>query len=142
VNAWEVITGDSLDVMRGMADGAVDAIVTSPPYADQRAYEDGELGWPARQPAANRASTRAAARRASSAPARWVEWIEPYTAEALRVLSPTGSMMLNLGVVLRDGEEHDCTDRILRAAAPKAGSCSTASSGTSPTARSRPRPAT
>lgn len=29
------------------------------------------------------------------------------------MISPAGSMMLNLGIVLRDGQEHDCTDRIL-----------------------------
>ncbi len=30
--AWEVITGDCLEVMRGMEDGSVDAVVTDPPY--------------------------------------------------------------------------------------------------------------
>jgi DNA modification methylase len=29
---WQVIEGDCLDVMRGMADASVDAIVTDPPY--------------------------------------------------------------------------------------------------------------
>lgn len=112
---WDVITGDSLEVMGTMATAAVDAIVTSPPYADQRTYEPGEVGprrnyeQGERQMALNK---RGRARR-SAAPDEWVEWLEPYTAEALRVLSPTGSMMLNLGVVLRDGQEHDCTDRIL-----------------------------
>lgn len=114
VSGWEVITGDSLDVMAGMAEASVDAIVTSPPYADQRAYEDGELGGRRGNQLANK-RIRARSRSArSSAPARWVEWIEPYTREMLRVLSPTGSAMINLGVVLRDGEEHDCTDAILR----------------------------
>jgi site-specific DNA-methyltransferase (adenine-specific) len=115
---WEVITGDALEVMARMADSSVDAIVTSPPYADQRAYEPGEiLAKGARPSAMGRGSRGLSARSAkvrSAAPARWVEWIEPYTAEMLRVLSPTGSAMLNLGVVLRDGEEHECTDAILR----------------------------
>lgn len=112
VARWEVITGDALDVMRGMADGSVDSIVTSPPYADQRAYAPDEFGRRGnhRSGKASRARSR---KERSSAPDLWVEWIEPYTAEALRVLSPTGSMMLNLGVVLRDGQEHDCVDRIL-----------------------------
>lgn len=48
------------------------------------------------------------------APADWAAWLESYTEEMLRVLSLAGSMMLNVGVVLRDGEEHDCTDAILR----------------------------
>lgn len=114
MSAWEIIAGDSLEVMRGMPAGSVDAIVTSPPYADQRAYEEGELGG---RNGDNAPRQRLGARSRvvrSEAPARWVEWIEPYTAEMLRVVSPTGSMMLNLGVVLRDGEEHDCTDAILR----------------------------
>jgi len=113
--SWHVVVGDSLDVMRGMDAATVDAIVTSPPYADQRAYVPGELGG--RHGLDVRPKQRLNARpRAvrSEAPARWVEWLEPYTAECLRVLKPTGSMMLNVGVVLRDGEEHDCTDAILR----------------------------
>lgn len=111
---WSVDVGDSLEVMRGMPAGAVDAIVTSPPYADQRAYEPGELGGRrGNTPANARIRARSRAQR-SNAPAQWVEWLEPYTLEAMRVISPAGSMMLNLGVVLRDGEEHDCTDAILR----------------------------
>jgi DNA modification methylase len=114
MTGWKVITGDSLTVMRSMPAGAVDAIVTSPPYADQRAYDDGELGGRRGNSPAN-ARIRARSRKArSTAPALWAEWLEPYTAEMLRVLKPTGSLMLNVGVVMRDGEEHDCTDAILR----------------------------
>jgi site-specific DNA-methyltransferase (cytosine-N4-specific) len=113
-----VIEGDSLVVMRSMAAGSVDAIVTSPPYADQRAYEPGEiLSKGVRPSTAARTSRGLSARsatRRSAAPAEWVEWIEPYTREMLRVVSPTGSLMMNLGVILRDGEEHDCVDAILR----------------------------
>lgn len=114
MTTWEVITGDSLEVMREMEAGSVDAIVTSPPYADQRSYTPGEIGG---RNGDNAPRTRLGARGRkirSEAPARWVDWIEPYTAEMLRVLSPTGSAMVNLGIVLRDGEEHDCTDAILR----------------------------
>lgn len=111
---WEVVTGDSLEVMCGMPDGSVDAVVTSPPYADQRAYEAGEFGGRRGNHLANqRIRARSRAER-SGAPDVWVEWIRPYTAELLRIVSPTGSMMLNLGIVLRDGEEHGCTDEILR----------------------------
>lgn len=113
VAGWEVETGDSLALMREMEDGWVDAIVTSPPYADQRAYEDGELGGHRSNAAATR-QLRARSRSVrSAAPAVWAQWLRPYTAEMLRVLSPTGSLMLNVGIVLRDGEEHDCTDAIL-----------------------------
>jgi DNA modification methylase len=112
--SWEIRQGDSLEVMRGMDAGSLDAIVTSPPYADQRGYEPGELGGRRGNQPTNRARRAKSRRQRSAAPAEWVEWIKPYTAEALRVLSPTGSMMLNLGVVHRDGEEHSCCDDILR----------------------------
>lgn len=111
---WEVITGDSLEVMAGMAAATVDAIVTSPPYADQRSYEKGELSGRSGNNVVNQRGRARSRRERSSAPAVWAEWLKPYTAEALRVLSPSGSMMLNVGIVLRDGEEHDCTDMILR----------------------------
>lgn len=115
MSAWQIITGDSLEVMASMPDASVDAIVTSPPYADQRAYKPGELGGRDGQQSEAMRQVRARGRSArSSAPERWVEWMEPYTEQCLRVLAPTGSMMLNLGVVLRDGQEHDCTDAILR----------------------------
>jgi site-specific DNA-methyltransferase (cytosine-N4-specific) len=100
--------------MRGMDAGSVDAIVTSPPYADQRTYNPGEIGGRDKRAGAVNAHHRARSRRErSSAPDRWVEFMEPFTEEMLRVLSPTGSLMLNLGVVLRDGEEHPCTDQII-----------------------------
>lgn len=118
VSSWEVITGDSLDVMRAMEPGSVDAIVTSPPYADQRSYEPGEIGHGGTRPSSGARSTKSLSNRSreerSAAPAEWVKWIEPYTREMLRVLSPTGSAMVNVGVILRNGEEHDCTDAILR----------------------------
>ncbi len=100
--------------MASMDAGSVDAIVTSPPYADQRAYEPGELGRRSGSHPVHRRRRAPGPGRRSAAPAAWVDWIEPYTAEMLRVLSPAGSAMLNLGIVLRDGEEHDCTDAILR----------------------------
>lgn len=115
---WEIREGDALDLMRELEGGGIEAIVTSPPYADQRAYEPGEILSKGARPSSmgrqSRGLSARSARRRSEAPDQWVEWIAPYTAECLRVLKPTGSMMLNLGVVLRDGEEHDCTDAILR----------------------------
>jgi DNA modification methylase len=114
---WTVEIGDSLKVMPTMPAGAFDAIVTSPPYADQRAYEPGEIGRSSGYPAVSDGTTRMRARsrqERSDAPARWPDFLEPFTREMLRVMSPTGSMLLNLGVVLRDGEEHACTDEILR----------------------------
>lgn len=112
--SWEILEGDSLEVMRDMDTASVDAIVTSPPYADQRAYFPGEVGGRGGEHDRRRQLNKRSRAARSNAPAEWVEWIRPYTAEALRILSPAGSMMLNLGVVLRDGEEHSCCDDILR----------------------------
>lgn len=111
---WHVETGDSLALMPGMPDGSVDAIVTSPPYADQRNYDAEEL---ARSCGRTSRVLRARSRRQrSEAPALFPGWLEPFMDEMLRVVSPRGSLMLNLGVVLRDGQEHDCVDEILRRA--------------------------
>ncbi len=38
---WEVLHGDCLDVMRGMADASVDAVVTDPPYGVDFKYSSG-----------------------------------------------------------------------------------------------------
>lgn len=38
VPTWEIIHGDCLEVMRGMADGSVDAVVTDPPYSSGGQY--------------------------------------------------------------------------------------------------------
>lgn len=37
---WQVIEGDCLDVMRGLPDGCVDAVVTDPPYGIGRKSQD------------------------------------------------------------------------------------------------------
>lgn len=110
---WRVLGADSLEVMRALPRASVDAIVTSPPYADQRAYAPGELGRRGNSEVNQRIRARTRRER-SEAPALWAGWLEPFTAAMLRVVKPTGSLMLNVGVVLRDGVEHDCTDEILR----------------------------
>lgn len=86
--------GDSLDVMRGWPENHVDAIVTSPEYADQRKYAHG----------------------ADTAPEEFADAFEPFLVEMLRVVQPTGSLMLNLGVILRNGEETAYADDVLRRA--------------------------
>lgn len=86
--------GDALEVMQSWAPAAVDAIVTSPEYADQRRYAHG-------------AKTR---------PDAFADHLSPFLGEMLRVLRPTGSLMLNLGVILRDGEETPYADEVLQAA--------------------------
>ena len=71
--------GDSLDVLRTMADGSVDCVVTSPPYFGLRDYGvDGQIG-------------------AESSPAEFVERLRVLFAEVRRVLADDGTCWLNLG---------------------------------------------
>ena len=81
--------GDCLDVMASWATSSVDAIVTSPEYGDQRKYAHGSKGTPG----------------------AYAQTFEPFLAEMLRVTS--GSLMLNLGVIMRNGEEHPYADEVL-----------------------------
>ncbi|MFV0681518.1 DNA-methyltransferase [Ottowia sp.] len=79
----EVHEGDCLNVLKQYPDASFDLIVTSPPYADQRA------------------STYEGVR-----PDRYVEWFLPRAAEFLRVLKPTGSFVLNIKEKAVNGERH------------------------------------
>jgi site-specific DNA-methyltransferase (adenine-specific) len=118
--SWEVVPGDCLEVMAGMPDGSIDAIVTSPPYADQRDYVKAAAGVEGRNGAAAKHThprTRNTSRNGrDEAPWQFVEEFEPVLRELLRVCSPTGSLMLNLGVIMRNGEEHGYADELLRRA--------------------------
>lgn len=86
--------GDCLDLMGSLGPESVDAIVTSPEYADQRKYAHG----------------------ARTTPGEFPDHFAPFLDEMLRVLRPTGSLMLNLGVIMRNGEETDYADEVLRRA--------------------------
>ena len=45
---WQILHGDALSVLRGMAAGSVHAAITSPPYFGLRAYAgDQAVDWPA-----------------------------------------------------------------------------------------------
>src|SRR6516164_3692182 len=81
--AGVVHEGDCADVLRGFADASVDLIVTSPPYADQRASTYGGIH-----------------------PDAYVEWFLPRAAQFLRVLKPSGSFVLNIKEKAVDGERH------------------------------------
>lgn len=72
--------GDAGEVMAELEPASFDAVVTSPPYADLRSY-------------------------GGSKPEDYGEWIAPFLAAALPLVKPSGSMMLNVGRVLRDGCE-------------------------------------
>lgn len=75
--------GDCLEVLKGFDAETVDLIVTSPPYADQRASTYGGIH-----------------------PDRYVEWFLPRSEQFLRVLRPTGSFVLNIKEKAVNGERH------------------------------------
>lgn len=79
----EVHLGDCLDVLQRYPDASFDLIVTSPPYADQRASTYGGIH-----------------------PDHYVEWFLPRAEEFLRVLKPTGSFVLNIKEKALNGERH------------------------------------
>jgi site-specific DNA-methyltransferase (adenine-specific) len=79
----ETYLGDSKDVLRGMKDNSVNLIITSPPYADQRKKTYGGIS-----------------------PDRYVDWFMPISEELLRVMSPTGTFILNIKEKVANGERH------------------------------------
>lgn len=120
MSEYRVIEGRCEDVLPTLAPGSVDSIVTSPPYADQRDYEKAAAGVEGRNgthPKHTHPRTRNASRKGrDEAPWIFVEEFEPVLREMLRVCSPTGSLALNLGVIMRNGEEHPYADELLRRA--------------------------
>jgi DNA modification methylase len=79
----EVHLGDCKDVLARYPDECINLIVTSPPYADQRASTYGGIH-----------------------PDKYVEWMLPRTEQMLRVLSPSGSLVLNIKEKALNGERH------------------------------------
>jgi site-specific DNA-methyltransferase (adenine-specific)/site-specific DNA-methyltransferase (cytosine-N4-specific) len=68
-----IINANCLDGMRKMAEESVDAIITSPPYGMQRVKQYG-----------------------GHKEEEYVKWFHPIACEMLRVLSPRGSLILNI----------------------------------------------
>ncbi|MDR0275115.1 MAG: site-specific DNA-methyltransferase [Burkholderiaceae bacterium] len=79
----EALLGDCLDVLQRYPDQCIDLIVTSPPYADQRATTYGGIK-----------------------PDDYVDWFLPRAAQFLRVLKPGGSFVLNIKEKAVHGERH------------------------------------
>ncbi len=79
----EIILGDAKEKLRKLDDASIDLIVTSPPYAD------------------NRASTYGGVK-----PDKYVEWFLPISEELLRVLKPSGTFVLNIKEKVVEGERH------------------------------------
>lgn len=68
-----IVNGDCIDVLKGIPDGSIDLIVTSPPYAERR---DGRYdGVPV---------------------ADYPDWMMRVVSEGMRVLKDTGSFVLNI----------------------------------------------
>lgn len=78
-----ILPGDCLDVLAEMPGDSVDLIVTSPPYADARQRTYGGVK-----------------------PNDYVAWFAPRAEQMLRVLKPTGSLVLNIKEKAHDGERH------------------------------------
>ncbi|MCY3967295.1 MAG: site-specific DNA-methyltransferase [bacterium] len=78
----EVLCGDALDVLRGLPPTSVHCCVTSPPYWKQREYASGGLG----------SETRLEA---------YIDALCEILLEIKRVLTPQGSLWLNIGDVYR-----------------------------------------
>jgi len=75
--------GDCLHVLRSYSEQCIDLIVTSPPYADQRASTYGGIK-----------------------PDDYVDWFLPRAEQFLRVLKPSGSFVLNIKEKAVNGERH------------------------------------
>ena len=78
-----VLAGDSRDQLKGLESESVDLVVTSPPYANQRATTYGGIS-----------------------PGGYVEWFLPIADELHRVLKPTGTFILNIKEPAINGERH------------------------------------
>ena len=79
----KVLPGDCLAVLREFQDASINLVVTSPPYADQRASTYG-----------------------GHRPEEYVEWFLPIADEIFRVLKPTGTFILNIKEKATGGERH------------------------------------
>ena len=82
--AEELYIGDCIDVLKELPDGIVDSVVTSPPYAMQRASTYGgihEKDYP--------------------------EWTVAWMQEVRRVLKDDGSVIINISPHIKNGELSD-----------------------------------
>lgn len=74
MNDWQVITGDCLEVMRGMDAGSVDAVITDPPAGISFMGKEWDHHKGGR--------------------AQWVEWMTAVMEECRRVLKPGGHALV------------------------------------------------
>lgn len=88
--AFEIIHGDCLEVMRGMADNSVDAIVTDPPYFKVKG-EAWDHQW--------------------DKPAQFIEWMGLLAEQWQRILKPNGSLYCFASPQLRSRVEVKIAER-------------------------------
>ncbi len=84
-----IYVGEALDVLVKLPAGSFDAVVTSPPYTDARS-DYAHVG-----------------------PNDYPDWFDLIACAIWPLLKNSGSMMLNLGRVFRNGEELDYIDRTI-----------------------------
>lgn len=84
VDRFEFATGDSKEILKSVPDNSIDCIITSPPYWQQRIYQDyeGELN--------NILGSE-------NEPQEYIDNLMSIIDEVHRILKPTGSFWLNLG---------------------------------------------
>lgn len=88
--SYQLIRGDATSIP--LADGSVDEIVTSPPYFALRSYTDGGEHYDGQIGS-------------EATPQAFLEALWAVTAECRRVLKPSGSMWVNLGDKMAQGNE-------------------------------------
>ena len=85
---WTLYEGDCIEVIKGLPQESVDAVVTSPPYAMQRAKLYG--GVPEDE---------------------YPNWTVAWMREVRRLLKPQGSVLINIREHIRNGEMSDYVHR-------------------------------
>lgn len=79
----QIYCGDCEDILKTFPDNSIDLIVTSPPYADQRAKTYGGVSTD-----------------------DYIDWFLPKSPQFLRVLKPTGTFILNIKEKAVNGERY------------------------------------
>ncbi len=87
-----VLVGDCLEELVRVPENSVDLIITSPPYADARARTYGGIR-----------------------PDVYVDWFLPRAEEFRRILSPSGSFILNIKEKCVNGERHTYVLELIQA---------------------------
>ena len=85
-----LLLGDCRERLQEVGSDSVDLIVTSPPYANQRATTYGGIK-----------------------PDEYVEWFMPIADQLHRVLKPSGTFILNIKEPAVNGERHTCVLEIV-----------------------------